>query len=105
MRTLFCVLAFAAVASGPALAETAPNAVAQGKDAVMSKSARTVYVCDASTMTRRSFTREFGAMEFVTAEQAMDKSQTWSAPKCVTAAEGRRLQQMANKPEQVASLR
>jgi hypothetical protein len=105
MRTLICVLAFAAAATGPALAETAPNATAQARDAVMSKSMRTVFVCDSSTATRRAFTREFGVMEFVTADKAVAKGETWSAPKCVTPADARRLQQMTGKREQVASLR
>jgi hypothetical protein len=105
MRTLICILAFAAAATGPALAETAPNAAAQAKDAVMSKSARTVFVCDTTTATRRAFTREFGVMEFVTADRAVAKGETWSAPKCVTASEARRLIQLTGKREQVASLR
>lgn len=105
MRSLICALAVLASASGPALAEIAPNASAEGRDAVMSKATRAVYICDSSTATRRGFTREFGAMEFVTADRAMAKGEAWSAPKCVTPAEARRLQQLTEKRDQVASLR
>jgi hypothetical protein len=44
-------------------------------------------------------------MEFVTADRAVAKGETWSAPKCVTSAEARRLIQLTGKREQVASLR
>ena len=104
MRSLLCglglVMAFAGpgfaqpTLAGPSVAETAPSASAKGVDAV-SRAPRAVFVCDSSAMTRRAFVREFGAIEFVKAEAAVAKGEAWSAPKCVTGAEGRRLKQLA----------
>lgn len=91
MRLTICALVLAALAAGPALARDAVPANKQDNAA-----ARTVYVCDNSSMTRRAFTREFGKMEFVTAEAATAKGERWAAPKCVTPAEARRLKQLAS---------
>ena len=105
MRSLLCglglVMAFAGPGfaqptfAGPSVAETAPSASAKGVDAV-SRAPRAVFVCDSSVMTRRAFVREFGAIEFVKAETAVAKGDAWTAPKCVTGSEGRRLKQLAS---------
>lgn len=93
MRLMICALALSAVAAVPALAKDTPaKTEAQQKPA-----ARTVYVCDNSAMTRRAFTREHGAMEFVTAEAAASKGQAWTAPKCMTPAEAKRLKELAKR--------
>lgn len=91
MRLIVCAFVLSALAAGPALSKEASPATAAAK------AARTVYVCDGSAMTRRAFTREFGSMEFVTAEKAAAKGATWTAPKCVTPAEARKLKQLAGR--------
>ncbi len=94
MRTLICALVLATTSAAPALAEQAANAAARASDA-SARAARMVYVCDASTMTKRAFARQFGAVEFVKAEAVVAKGEAWSAPKCMTANEARRLKQLA----------
>lgn len=92
MRIVLCA-ALAAFAAGSAYAKDAPNAQESSTNAVQeAKPARSVYVCDNSALTRRGFAREFGAVEYVTAAEAKAKGQSWSAPKCVTRSEARRLQ-------------
>lgn len=95
MRTLISLAAVAAFSAGGALAGQAPNAQQSGKDAVVAERAqpaRTLFVCEDDEMTRRAFAREFGKVEFVTAEQARARGETWETPKCITEAEARRLQ-------------
>lgn len=82
------ILVLAALTAAPAFAGEATSPTA--------KTARTVYVCDASAMTRRAFTREYGAMEFVKAEAVVTGREAWKAPKCVTPGEARRLKQLAS---------
>ena len=94
MRMMIPVLVLAAMAAVPAFAQEAAG-VAKAVDP-SAKAGRTVYICDGSAMTRRAFTREFGVMEFVKAETILTKSGTWSAPKCVTPTEARRLKQLAS---------
>jgi len=91
MRLMICAFALSALAAGPALAKEATPATTP------EKVARSVYVCDNSAMTRRAFTREFGSMEFVTAEKAAAKGAAWTAPKCITPAEARKLKQLATR--------
>lgn len=96
MRTMVCVLVLAAFSAGPAFSEIAPSAAARATDAAAKAAPRTLYVCDASTVTKRAFAREFGAIEFVKAEAVVAKGEAWTAPKCITRAEARRLKQMAS---------
>lgn len=88
MRMMIPVLVLAAMTAVPAFAQEATGAAV--------KAQRTVYVCDASAMTRRAFIREFGAMEFVKAEAVVARRETWATPRCVTPAEARRLKQLAS---------
>jgi hypothetical protein len=99
MRILICALAASALAAGAAQAHQAPVVAEPAKAPAAAKApSRTVYICDESDLTRRSFAREFGSAQFVTAkEAAAAKGETWSAPKCITAAEARRLRQLASK--------
>lgn len=100
MRVIVCAIALAALSAGSALATETPDAGRHAKEAVAvqgkAEAARTLYICDNTAMTRRAFTREFGAIEFVTAEQAAAKGQAWEAPKCITSHEARRLKQLAS---------
>ena len=61
--------------------------------ASLERAARQVFLCDTSAETRRSWTREFGGINFVTAEElarAEVANEAWSSPRCMTAAEARR---------------
>lgn len=98
MRYVLSALVLSVAISAPAVAGEAQ--AADTRDA-----AKVVYVCDSSAMTRRGFTREFGAMEFVTAERVASKTDTWTTPKCITPAEARRLKALASARREVASLR
>lgn len=98
MRTIFCALAAAALSAGSAFAAETPNAAKHASEAVAveGKAERTLYVCENDAMTRRGFAREFGAFEFVTAEEAVAKGAAWDAPKCISSYEARRLKQLAS---------
>lgn len=103
MRSIALGLAIAALASLPAIAKDAASASAAGVDAVAQSSndsARVLYVCDRSDLTRRGFAREFGSAEFVTAERAAAKGEAWTAPRCISRPEMMRLKKL-----QSASLR
>lgn len=95
MRTLVCALVMVAASAAPAFAEQAASATSRASDA-STRAARTVYICDASTMTKRAFARQFGVVEFVKAEAVVAKGEAWSTPKCMTANEVRRLKQLAS---------
>lgn len=91
MRMIICAAVLSALAVGPAA--SSENAKTRATSA---EAGRTVYICDNSAMTRRAFAREFGKTEFVKAEAAVVKGERWSAPKCMTAREARRLKQLAS---------
>ncbi|WP_395671003.1 hypothetical protein [Phenylobacterium sp.] len=101
MRMMFCIGALAAVVASPVLANEpararAANDAARPAVAVSGKpTAKSVYVCDSSAITRRSFAREFGAAEFVSAVEA--KAADWSGARCITAAEASRLKRLASR--------
>lgn len=96
MRLLICTIVASALTTGAALAaEQAPSVADAARDSVVTPS-RSVYVCDTDAMTRRAFAREHGAVEFVKAEAVLAKGESWSAPKCVTSTEARRLKQLAS---------
>jgi hypothetical protein len=87
-----------AMIAGPALAFQAPSATTSGKDAGAQEAsqgeAKRLYVCDKSELTRRGFAREFGSAEFVDAKAAVAAPDAWSAPRCITATEAKRLKRM-----------
>lgn len=91
MRLIICAATLSALAALPAVAKDAPAKTET------TEPARSVYVCDSSAMTRRAFTREHGATEFVTAEQAAAKGEAWNKPKCIKPAEARKLKEMAKR--------
>lgn len=98
MRVIVCAIALAALSAGSALATETPDAARHAKEAVAveGRAERTLYICENDAMTRRAFTREFGAVEFVTAEEAAARGQSWDAPKCITSYEARKLKQLAS---------
>ena len=98
MRKVLICAAIAAAVATPSLA--APSVLDAAKDASTMETAgkaRMLYICDTSDATKRSFVREHGAMEFVTAEAATQDQGAWSAPRCITRTEYRRLQQMVSQ--------
>lgn len=98
MKTFVCAAVLAFLAAGAVQAGEAPSA-ATGQAVSSSDTARSprlVYVCDADAATRRAFIREFGSAGFVSAEQAQARGEAWTAPRCVTSAEARRLKQLAS---------
>ena len=94
MRQIFCAIVLSALAFSPALAGDAARSMTNPAGEAKTN-ARTVYICDKSAMTRRAFAREFGSAEFVSAQGATS-GQAWSAPKCISASEARRLRQLAS---------
>ncbi len=101
MRVMLCIAAVAALGGAPAMANepiAARYAAAQGKAASAvapaAKTQRQVYICDGSSATRRSFAREFGSAEFVSAEAAAS-AERWAAPRCMSRAEARKLKRLA----------
>ena len=93
MRNIAFAVAVAALAT-PAFAGDAPSAPAAATNAAQTdaKASRVLYICDGSAMTRRGFAREFGSVEYVTAaEAAAQRGAVWTAPKCISPAEARRL--------------
>lgn len=101
MRFLACAIVLSALAAGPALSDSEPADADKAKAASAvqdaPKPSRTVYICADTAETRRAFAREFGKVEFVRAEQAASQGAAWTAPKCITAAEARRLKQLATR--------
>lgn len=61
--------------------------------AAQAEPAKKLYICDQDEMTRRAFVREYGAIEFVKAEDAA-QAETWATPKCITVVEHQRLKRM-----------
>lgn len=101
MRTTIIGLVLALSASA-ALADQPQSATTAATDAAAISSARassrTLYICENDAMTRRAFAREFGSVEFVTAEKAKAATGAWSSPKCISDAEARRLRnQLASR--------
>lgn len=92
MRIVLCMAALFALAAGTAVAKEPMSAQSAAKDvAATGKEPKVLYVCEDSAMTRRAFAREFGAVEFVKATDVRATDQVWSAPKCITSAEARKL--------------
>ena len=101
MRIIVCMAALAALAAGGAVAKEPLSAQSAAKDAAATgKELKVLYVCEDSAMTRRAFAREFGSVEFVKAADVRATDQAWSAPKCITSAEARKL-----KTQRLASVR
>lgn len=101
MRMIVCMAALAALAAGTAAAKEPLSAQSAAKDtAATDKAPKVLYVCEDSAMTRRAFAREFGSIEFVKAADVRSAGEAWSAPKCITSTEARKL-----KAQRLASAR
>lgn len=98
MRRILIAVAVAALATSAAHAEVAKAAGQSAADvSTREATGRSLYICDASDLTRRSFTRQHGAMQFVKADKAAQKGEAWSAPRCMTSSEYYRLRQKLAK--------
>lgn len=102
MRIALLAIA-ATLAWGPALAQEAPLAPHAGKAATNAVAAaaarvqpRAVYICDQSAVTRRSFERQYGSAEFITAAEALQGANS-DAPRCMTRSEARKLLSLASR--------
>ncbi len=63
---------------------------------------RVVFVCDPSEAGARTVEREQGRVSFVSAEElarAQAAKETWTAPRCITAAELQRYARNASNPQ------
>lgn len=89
MRMALLVLAAGALLSSAAQAKDGPNEPTAGKD---QPAVKMLYVCSEDEAAWRPFSRDLGVPEFVTAAQVRASSgKAWSAPKCITSSELRRL--------------
>ena len=93
LLALLAAVLVVAGGAGVAVAKEAPNAQNAARDPVFmtGSTGKTLYVCEDTAMTRRAFAREFGQVEFVTADAVRVDGQAWSAPKCITSVEAKRL--------------
>ena len=85
------VLAAIAATATPSLAETSKPQRAESQQIVM--------ICATDAATRRAYQREFGVQPvFVSARETLNarsNGETWSTPRCMTAREYARLNQLA----------
>lgn len=88
---------FAGFAAAVALSASGSSAdLAQAKVfASQSPSAKMLYVCERDAVSKRTFKRLHGEVKFVTAKSLLDRrgdNDQWSAPRCITGSELRRLE-------------
>lgn len=86
------VLVVSPVAAEPA--RSAENSAVPTAAREQAPGARSLYICEATDLTRRSFTREYGAITFVKADEATAKGAAWDAPRCISKVEYQRLRQI-----------
>ncbi|MES2723888.1 MAG: hypothetical protein V4656_12115, partial [Pseudomonadota bacterium] len=55
---------------------------------------RKVFVCDNEDLTRRSFARAYGSVEFVTADEAVKSDAAWTGARCMRSSEHMRLKRL-----------
>lgn len=97
----FGLLVLAAALGGAFSAQAAPTGAAPQASAQPQQGGRVIFVCDRSEEARRSFGREHGQMTFVTAEglaRAQATKESWTTPRCITAAELQRYELNATDP-------
>jgi len=83
------------VLKGLAAALLVATAVQAGEPAP--NTGKLLYVCDGSARTERAFAREFGEARFVKAEDVVAQGEAWTAPRCITQSEMRRLRQIRDE--------
>ena len=98
------------VAVGLAAALIAGSAFAgdaKVREASTGSEERVLYVCDRSPATQRAFERKFGAVEFVTAREAMNagrRGEVWAAPRCISDKEFQKLVAIVSERSQTIRL-
>lgn len=70
------------------------QAIAQSE--LTPRSSRQLYICARDEASRRAFKRQHGQVVFVSAKEAAD-GRGWDTPRCITAAEYRRLTSMVGE--------
>lgn len=98
------ILAFAGLALAAALggAETPDASPVQTTERAASAQAgpRLLYVCERTDAARRSFKRQFGRVEYVSAQAVLlsrVSGERWDTPRCITPAELGRLRRMTDE--------
>ena len=97
MRSLLLGAVIAAVSLSAANAREAQSVAVAAKDAAATRTEpamRKVFVCDNEDLTRRSFARAYGAVEFVTADEAVKSDAAWTGAKCMRSSEHMRLKRL-----------
>ena len=99
MRSLMLGAVIAAVSLSAAGAQEAKSVAVAVKDAAAQapraeSAGRKIFVCDNRDLTRRSFVRSYGAIEFVTADEALKPDAVWTGPKCMRSSEHMRLKRL-----------
>ena len=97
---------FAGFAAAVALsAGSAGTEVVQAKSlASQSPAAKTLYVCERDAASKRTFKRLHGEVRFVTAKSLLERrgdGDQWTAPRCITGAELRRLESSSGNLVQI----
>ena len=97
MQRVLMAIAASALLAGAAQAADQQQARSADKAATNAQARapaakKVLYVCSEEERSWRMFSRDLGTPEFVTAEQVRaDAGKTWSAPKCITEGEMKRL--------------
>ena len=102
---MILALAGLAVAAALAGAETPnaqqpPVAAQTERSADASAGPRLLYVCERTDAARRSFKRQFGRVEYVSAQAVMlsrTSGERWESPRCITPNELGRLERMTDQ--------
>lgn len=97
---------FAGFAAAVALSASGSGAdFAQAKSlASDAPNAKMLYVCERDAVSKRTFKRLHGEVKFVTAKSLLDSrsdSDQWSAPRCITGSELRRLEASSSNLVQI----
>jgi hypothetical protein len=101
------ILALAGLAAAAAITGAeAPNTTPAQAQAQAEQSAgapagpRLLYVCERTDAARRSFKRQFGQVEYVSAQAVLlsrTSGERWDAPRCITPSELGRLERLTNE--------
>lgn len=99
MIVAFVGLALAAALGGAETPDTSPAPTAERREPAEAES-RPLYVCERTDAARRSFKRQFGRAEYVSAQAVLlsrESGERWETPRCITPAELGRLRRMTGQ--------
>ncbi|MDO8408741.1 MAG: hypothetical protein Q7S93_01570 [Phenylobacterium sp.] len=96
------ILALAGLAAAAALAGAEPPNTPTETQAERSAGAgpRLLYICERTDAARRSFKRQFGQVEYVSAQAVLlsrTSGERWDTPRCITPGELGRLERLTNE--------